>query len=275
MKLAFIDVGELGWSIYITAHLRWLKQNNPPDSIVVITYPDRKCLYEGLADTLDVPEEFYEKFDTQAQECFGINQVSSTTLLDFFLSVLPKDYHIPEYFVLHCGLNFGNQLICEPYSYSKKMNGENEILIFPRCRTGRFAPRNLPGIFYIKLIERLCDEFPQLTIRTVGTTNGAYAIDVGKKNYVNSVGNGTIQDFVDLCQTAVATVGSQSAPPKIALLQGVPTFMIGDQRERHVDWENWMSTRAEFYDVPRMDYGSIDSEDCIDKIIEFVKERNK
>ena len=60
MKLAFIDIGELGWSMYVNAHIRWLKQQGEV-SVAVITYPDRRCLYEGLADVvIDAPAEFYK-----------------------------------------------------------------------------------------------------------------------------------------------------------------------------------------------------------------------
>jgi len=268
-----MDVGELGWSLYLSAHIRWLKQNSAFDSVAVITYPDRKCLYEGLADIiLDVPKEFYEKFDIQKQECFGLKEIPPETLLDFFKPFTPEDHHLSECFLCHCTIPFGDRLIYEPYSYSKMTEGRNEILVFPRYRTGEFSPRNLPDLFYIRLIEKLCDEFPHLTVRTVGITDGAHILDVKRKNYINSVGNGTLQDLIGFCQVAVCTIGGTSAPPKIALLQGVPTFVVGHERVRFTTIENWMSTKVGFYDVSVGDYAGIDIKDCIDKIISFVRE---
>ena len=278
MKFAFIDVGELGWSMYVNAHIRWHRRNTNPDSVAVITYPDRRCLYGALADIIiNVPKRFYEVFDARRQNCLGLQKINPEMLRKFFLPYVPKDHSVPSDFILGCRYHFGNRLAFEPYLYSKNLEGKCEILIFPRCRTGGwYSFRNLPEAFYAQLIKKLCDEFPQLTIRTVGTAEGAYALGIEKKNYVNSVGkNDTLQDMIDRCQSAVATVGSQSAPPKIALLQGVPTFMIGHQKQRHMQKENWMGTSMEFYRVPGTDYANIDIADCIEKAVAFVKSNKR
>lgn len=81
-----------------------------------------------------------------------------------------------------------------------------------------------------------------------------------------------VQDLIDRCQVAKVAIGSQSAPPKISLLQGVPTFIIGNERIRHVNSENWMRTKIGFYDVHKDSYYKFDFEDCEDKIISFIKE---
>jgi len=272
MNFAFVDIGELGWSLHISAHVRWLKKNTN-SSVAVIALTDRKCLYEGLADIiLDIPKIFFNKFDSQKQDCFSLRRTLAKSLSDFFASYIPAGYSIPDYFIFDCRLRFGNKVIYEPYKYSKSIEGDAEILIFPRFRPGDWKYRNLPEIFYIQLIERLCDEFPELMIRTIGALEGAYNIQIEKLNYVNWVGKGeSIQDFIDRCQLAVAAVGSQSALPKISLLQGVPTFMIGHDLERHVTRDNWSHTKAGFYLVPKMGYATINQEDCINKVIGFIK----
>lgn len=273
-KLALIDIGELGWSMYVNAHIRWLRQQGEV-AVAVVTYPDRRCLYEGLADiVIDVPVEFYKLFDTQKQNCLGIQHVSPDILKRFFIRLLPARYNIPEDFIIGCRCRFGDRLIFEPYNYSEKLEGRQEILVFPRCRQGGwYSYRNLPESFYAQLILNLCDEFPNLDIRTIGTAMGAYDIKVDKPNYINYIGkNGSLQDMIDRCQVAVAAVGSQSGPPKIALLQGVPTYMIGNQRHRHMEGENWMHTKVAFYEVKKDDYAGFDTADCIPKIISFIKE---
>jgi hypothetical protein len=271
MNFAFADIGELGWSISLSAHVRWLK-NNTNFSVAVIALTDRKCLYGGLADIiLDVPEIFYNKFDSRKQNCFGLKQTLPEKLRNFFLSYIPADYCIPDYFIFRCKLNLGNKVIYRPYKYSKPIEGNAEILIFPRCRNDELN-RNIPKSFYAHLIERLCDEFPELTIRTIGTDDGAYNIDISKPNYINWVGLGdSLQDLIDRCQVARAAVGGQSSPPKITLLQGVPTFMIGHQERRHISVENWMNTKAGFYGVAKDSYNKFDSMDCVAKIISFVR----
>lgn len=283
MKLAFIDIGELGWSLYLSAHVRWLKRNTN-DLVAIITYPNRKCLYEGMADIiLDVPELFYTKFDIKQQNGLGLRNAKSVTIKSFFLSYIPEGYSIPPSPSFNCDFLFWNtnkrnMFIFEPYKNINKLEGNREILIFPRYRwevanVPEIARRNLPSSFYASLIERLCIEFPALTVRAIGTNMGAYDINVEKTNYVNWVGkSNSLQDFIDRCQVAVVAVGSQSAPPKLALIQGVPTFMIGHQRQRHISHENWMGTKAGFYDVAKSAYGQIDIKDCIENIISFIKE---
>jgi len=139
---------------------------------------------------------------------------------------------------------------------------------------GRTTMRNLSQKFYAKTIKALCIRFPDYTIRAIGIPSGSYSISgINRANYVNDVRqDADLQSLIDRCQIAVAAVGSQSAPPKIALLQGVPTFMIGHQRERHMGPDNWMSTKVEFYDVSKKHYSGIDGTDCRNKIIAFVRE---
>lgn len=270
-KLVFIDAGELGWSLYLSAHIRWLKKAT--DSMVgVISYPDRKCLYIDLADEIiDIPKTFCEKYDLNKQDSYKIRKIGWSELEAFFQPYVPKGYRYAEY-KEYPNKIISDRRIIEPYKYSKPPENGKEILIFPRCRPLLWVLRNLPEVFYLNLIKKLCDEFPELTIRTIGTKHGAYDIKIDKVNYVNWVGKDeTIQDLINRCQSAVAAVGSQSAPPKISLLQKVPTFMIGHERKRHVDNENWMNTRIDFYVIDKRAYRTFNDPTCIDAIIRFVK----
>lgn len=277
LKLAFIDIGELGWSMYVNAHIRWHKQQGEV-SVAVITYPDRRCLYEGLADiVIDVSKSFYERFDARIQNCLGLQKIMPDTLKRFFIPYLPAGYSIPEDFIIGCKCRFGSRLVFEPYKYSEMLEGRKEILVFPRYRLGGwYSFRNLPEPFYSHLILKLCDEFSSLNIRTIGTAMGAYDINVNKPNYINHVGKGNgLQGMIDQCQSAVAAVGSQSGPPKIALLQGVPTYMIGHQRHRHMKGENWMETSVGFYQVSGDDYSKVNAGECIKEIISFIKSNGR
>ena len=115
-----------------------------------------------------------------------------------------------------------------------------------------------------------------MTIRTIGTHIGAYDIHIHKPTYVNSIGKGqSLQDLIDRCQLAVAAVGGQSAPPKITLLQGIPTFMMGHDTKRHTEIDNWLNTRVGFYTITRNDYAVINQIDCTNEMIEFIKGEDK
>lgn len=275
MKIIYVDIGELGWSLYLSAHVRWLKRNSE-DHIGIMTFVDRKCLYRGLADSIyDVPGDFHKRFRLGTETKFGLKGTSADELKDYFVKRIPTEYELGGFFGRHDKIKA--KTIFEPYAYSKELNAEKEILVFPRWRNmGRPSTRNLPREFYIKLIGALCDTFPDYIIRTMGISSGSYSIfndEVKKNNYrIGVKENADLQELIDRCQVAVAAVGSQSAPPKISLLQGVPTFMIGHQREKHMETQNWMSTKVEFYDVIKKHYAELNFVDCIEKIISFIKE---
>ena len=273
-KVIYIDIGELGWSLYLSAHVRWLKQHTD-DYVGIMTFIDRHCLYRDVADSIyDVPDDFHIKFRRGTESRFGLKGTSPEKLKEYFSKRIPTEYELGGFFARHSA-TIKARTIFKPYTYSKKLNGGEEILVFPRWRTvGRLSMRNLPSKFYAKMIVALCKKYPDYIIRAMGIPSGAYDVNgIERTNYVNDVREGAdLQDLIDRCQVAVAAVGSQSAPPKIALLQGVPTFMMGHQKARHVGQDNWMSTKVEFYDVPKKHYGNIDTRDCIDKIISFVGE---
>ena len=271
-SLVFIDVGELGWSLYLSAHIRWRKKITD-SKVVVITLPDRKCLYVGLADNIiKVPKEFGEKFNLDKQDSNGIRKVSQNEIKSYFASYVPDGYRFAEPREYPTKITSESRIFA-PYDYKTLPENSKEILVFPRCRKGLWERGNLPIEFYSYLIKRLCDEFPELIVRSIGTKEGAYNIKLKRKsNYINWVGKGgNLQDFIDKCQSAIAAVGSQSAPPKLSLLQGVPTFMIGHQKHRHVEKENWMNTKVGFYGVNKNEYANIDVKKCTKEIVDFIR----
>ena len=272
-KLVFIDAGELGWSLYLSAYIRWAKKDTD-SMIAVITYPDRKCLYENLADDIIfIPETFHEKYDLSMQDSYKLRKVGWDELNAFFLPYIPKGYRFAEYG------EYPNKITSDsrsfvPYKYSRPPENGKEIMVFPRCRSHPlWGRRNLSEKFYLQLIKQLCYEFPKLTVRTIGIKSGAYDIKTDKFNYINWVGRGgDLQDMINRCQSAVVAIGSQSALPKISLLQRIPTFVIGHQKERHVKKENWMNTKISFYEVGGRGYAGINVDDCVKSAIAFVRE---
>ena len=277
-KMAFVDIGELGWSLYLSAHLRWLKANTD-HAIAIITSPDRKCLYRDSADLiLDVPDDFYEKFKGE-QNCFGIDSWGKEELKKYFEKGLPPGFTIAENAIFNWNRKFiENKTIYKSYEYSKKLRGKKKILVFPRYREHpRFCYRNLPKLFYIELIKFLCDKFPKYKIKTIGLNSGSYNIvEIKKHNYVNGVkGNADLQDLIDECRLAVAAVGGVSSLPKISLLQKVPTFVIGFQKNRFTTDENWAKTKIGFYEINWSFFPSIRFVFIRNELIEFLKGINK
>jgi len=278
MKEVFLDVGELGWSFYLSAHMRWLKENNCPVPAVMVL-SGREALYENIASTiLKVPDEFYKDFFERPQDCFTLYGMSGMKLRNYFNLQLPENYVVSKSQPLDChGYNqiYVGKMLFTSYSYETKLRGKREILVFPRARMASpFRQRNLPKAFYITLINRLCEEFKHLIIRTIGTKTGAYDItEIQKSNYINFVGKTpTIQAIIDRCQIAICSIGGTSSLPKLAMLQGVPSFIIGHEPERFRIQENWRNTKMEFFFVSKGQYSNFDFGNCIAKIISLIKE---
>lgn len=272
----FLDIGELGWSLYLSAHIRWLKRQEEEIEAVVMCYPDRRCLHEGIADrVLDVPGCFELSFNKEFQGCGKIKRQPRGAFHNFFKHFTPTGFTLRSDLLWVHFASFKGKAIYEPYPYSRNGKEKNEILVFPRARMAPgYKNRNLPWDFYHNLIYSLCENFEHYTIRSVGVPEGAWSINYNSRiNYINSVKpENTIQDVIDFCQNAVAAVGAQSAPPKLALLQGVPTFMIGHQKGRHTIGENWMQTPAGFFEIERdkKAYFGFNNPACIEQIISFV-----
>lgn len=275
-KIAYVDIGELCWGLYLSAHLRWLKENTDY-SLAIITSHDRKCLYKNSVDLiLDTPPDFYKRFGGKGN-CFGVGSPLRKGLKEYFQRMLPPGYTIHENFNFNCDRRFLlNKVVYKPYKYIKKLEGKKKILIFPRYRTyPAFSYANLPKSFYIELIKTLCDEFPNYEIKTRGLNYGAYSIwndEIGKNNYLNGVReNADLQDIIDECQLAVVAVGGISSLPRFSLLQKVPTFIIGHQKKRLTEDDNWLKTKVGFYKIGKYSFSKFNFEECIDEIVLFVK----
>jgi hypothetical protein len=291
MKDIFLDIGEAGWSLYLSAHLRWLRAQGQAVP-AVMTLPARDCLYEGLVDKIfHAHWKYKEALLLQDQECFGLYGLPGYKLRAYFNAKVPAGYEIPESQSLDAMSReevFKDEMIFKPYPYKDKSLANlsetiamKEILVFPRYRDAfPFSVKNLSKTFYVSLISKLCDEFPDYTIRTMGTREGAWNITydysdpgVAKPNYINHVGKTpTFQALIDRFQVAIGTVGSQSFTPKLALLQGIKSFMIGHTRKRHQEEENWGNAECGFWEIGIRDYNKFYSWECIEEIVEFFKE---
>jgi len=258
MKEAYIDIGELDFSIRLSAYMNWLKDQGRQVALVM-TYPGRKCLYEDRVEkVIDVPKEFYKDFDIE-QQCGSrigicnksIEEEYQRKFVDYFNGKLPEGYCVSgdmEFVQPFSRMTNYRSFLFTPYPYREKLTGKKEILVLPRCRrTAPYSERNLSKMFYIKLINRLCDNFGDYIIRTMGLKDASYDItEVKKDNYINFVGKtANLQKVIDRCQVAIGAIGSHSTPLVFTMLQGVPSFLIGKDRER-VEKTNWSNTKFYF-----------------------------
>jgi len=276
----FIDIGELGWSLYLSAHVRWIRNTQKEAIIYVVTFPDRFCLYSKIANYVKkVPKEFYYRFGKYQQDGFGLlddngQKVNPSILQKYFTSILPKECILSPEVSFRCKYLEPSKMEFAPYSYTKKY-AEPSILLFPRCRKHiLYKKRNLPKQFYIELITTLNEKF-DVPVIALGSFDGAYTIDeIQNPNFRNLVGNQSLQQVIDYCSNAITAIGSASALPKLSLLQGVPTVVIGHQKQR-CEEENWMGTPMMFWEIPLEGYEVFNDLQCIDQIVSFIQERRK
>ena len=281
MREVLLDVGELGWSFYLSAHIRWLKFMNKPIPAVIVL-EGRELLYKNLTDKIWTVDLDSIPFNVESQNRFTFHNVSGETLRNHYGQHLIEGYYISKTQPFDCQFwhkIYIGQMLFRPYVSDVVWQGikKNEIHVFPRYRKSKhFSPRNLPKAFYAELLYRLCDEFKDCEIKTVGTKSGAYDIKIDRKNYMNILGETSIANLIQGAPLVRCAIGSQSAPLKLMLMQFVPSFMIGHEKKRHTETENWMKTRAGFYEIGKNRYNDFDqypieNKICIDKIVEFIK----
>jgi len=247
MKL-LADVGELGWSIYIDR------------DVEVITYPERYCLYKKpVALPVDFP------FNKELQDGFGFNGVEHSDIIKYFKS---KGIEIDSSQSLNSSKKQLVGVKVKPYEVTTTY--EPNIIVFPRCRTYKgFSDRNLSEAFYRELLQSLCVKFNKNKIISIGSTKGAYNINLSNSNYNNLIGKTSIQEMIDIISSARVCIGGASAPPKFSLLQGTPTYVIGHEKHRVTVEENWSNTKVGFCEIPKYGYAHVDS-NVITAIMRFV-----
>lgn len=264
MGKIFADIGELGWSLYLSAHTHWLRQNGEED-ITVIT--SKKPLFPDCK-LIPMPDEFYKEFSVYPAGSFGRFGVADHEIRHFFKT---KGYELSDSLKYCHFTEILDKTIYKPYSIKSRF-GEGDIVVFPRCREHpNFAQRNLSKEFYELLMKKLCEEFVDKQVISVGKHSQAYDIPLYHTNYLNMIGNTSIQDLIDICTNAKTTIGGTSAPPKIALLQGTPSYVIGHEKQRFLVEENWMKTEVEFWEIPIDGYDNFKDERCIESIVSWIK----
>ena len=261
--LLYYDISELGWTMYLAAHLKYLAGQKRPAAIAV--QDAKRVFYRDCAlEILPIPEEWvrkYGKYPSDGNHLY--NPLTRRRIKSQQLLSHPFTKAYPQYQVVTRYSRFQDQRIFEAYTHDPAMEDLSDelfgdrrvLLVFPRHRSGKFRGRNIPRKQWIRIIRSLCDRYPDFTIAAFGSSGGAYTgLQPEREHFIDLVGyddNRTLDLMVSLCNTrrAVAAVGNQSGTVKITLLCGTPTFIFGHERKRHMVDENWSGTVAGFYQV--------------------------
>jgi hypothetical protein len=282
--------GELGWAEYVSAYANYLHNNG--HDVVVWVQEEWGDLIQPEIKTLWIEDDFFMKYGSYSADCFGRHGVLSSELKNYF-DVRTKELMGDEWEIAP-KFNLGYQdrkvlepfYIFKPYIFTIAQRIKNRILIFPRYRKPcihihsnkeMHAFRNLSKKFYCKLILQLGTHYPDCIITTVGVPSGAYEFsdyvfpDIKFEDMVKE--DMTLSKMLDLIMESYLTVGGTSAPPKIALKQGVPSYIIGHEQERFTSEENPMKTKTGFYNVgTKEDYQNFNERECLSDILSFCQE---
>jgi len=244
--------------------------------LYVLTLKDRFCLYKNIADLLVkvTPNPFGSKYP---QDALGFRKITTEQMRKYYDKKLPSGFKIPDYVTFKGDTFFKRKMIFKSFETKNILSDKKDtILIFPRYRKQpSHSWRNLPKKFYVTLVKKLSKEFPNYNIVSIGSKDGAYSLEIKLPNFKNIVGQTDIQCVIDYCNISVAAIGSASSLPKISLLQKVPTFVIGHERERAIDTDNWLKTKVGFFEVDKKGYNSLGRNNCVRKMIRIFKADKK
>jgi len=259
----FYDIGELGWSMYLAAHLKHLHRRD--ESAAIAVSGAREVFYRDCTrEILPLPEEWSRHFGRYPADGTHLyNPRTGRRIRDHQLLSEPFRRAYPDHEVVTTYSRFEGKRIFEPYRHSPhalelcryELGEAPVILIFPRRRGGKFRGRNVPRRQWDLIAGALCEAFSDCLVVALGSANGAWRdLRVSHSGFRNMVGwndRHTLDMMVALSNTrqAIAAVGNQSGTVKMTLLGGTPTYIFGHERERHTVTENWARTEVGFWEV--------------------------
>jgi ADP-heptose:LPS heptosyltransferase len=278
--LLFYDISELGWSRYISAHINYLFKNGK--KVFVCCNKSREFLYRGIAEILPMPDLYYKEFGDLLSASHHLHDpIKNIDIVDTEIISKPFRDEYPDYTIITEYSKFNNQRIFEPYKHSEKSEKFTEkfrkcIIVFPRFRPARFGRRNISEDKWIKIIEKLCFDFPEYDILSIGGIQGTLNIDLPHQNYFNLVlEDDNLDLMVSLINTnkVITSIGTQSGIMHIATLCKSPSFIVGhDPYDMGIFTENFTNADIKFFQTIETENGykinNIDK--LINEIINFV-----
>lgn len=277
----FYDISELGWSRYISAHVNYLTKNK---KIVYISCSkDREVLYRNFVEKiLPLPEKFQQEFGNMMSASHHLHDpINNIDIFDENIISKPFKDTYNEYTIISKYSKFYGERIFEPYKHA--IESENFcqkfnkcILIFPRFRNSRFSRRNISKDIWVEIIKKLCNEYKDLDIISIGGKEGTLDINLPFSNYHNLINKDNNLDIlVSLCNTGkvITSFGTQSGIMHIATMCKSPSFIIGhDPYDMGIYTENFTNSDIMFWQTLETENGyRIDNiNSLLDKLINFI-----
>lgn len=252
MVKTIVDIGELGWSQYLRAYYEWLIGQE--EEVEVWALPERVSFYPKAKEVVE----------SGPRECFGIQ---GKDLTPKYKGIFPSLCHTLRN-CFQSGVAWKTErhmMVWKKIEVEKR--SKKWITVFPRRRDGfPYSARNLGPKFYHDLVEGLLEK--GFWVQTVGVPGGTERIEISHPRFRNGIRKMTVGDLLVEIESSLVTIGGQSAPPKIALQQGVPSFMIGHEKERHTKIDNPLGTPSGFYET--QDYKVV-TQEVLEKFMAWKK----
>lgn len=255
MAKIIVDIGELGWSQYLRAYYEWMVGKGEEVEVYCLEdrvsfYPKAKALWES-----------------GPRECFGIQ---GKDLTPKYKRIFPSLAHT----LRNCfeqGVAWKDErhkMVWKRIPVEKRF--QKWITIFPRKRDSfPYSARNLGSRFYKDLAWGLLEK--GFWVQTVGIPGGTENLKISHPRFRNGIRKMTIGELLGKIESSLVCVGGQSAPPKIALQQGIPSFMIGHEKARHTKIDNPLKTPAGFYET--QDY-KIEAGEVLEELFSWMETLN-
>jgi len=281
--LISLFIGELGWMLQrFQGTLRHLKHNEYKDWDFILMCNRNLHIFvdDFISYTIDLPNWFYNL--GLDQDCYesvvpgsppgSLTPPEVYQNLVLLLKNICKKCSEFELLLPPRGctavLDTRPQIFCK-YNIGEIIKNENPIIVvFPRARE-RAANRNVPEFVWKETVLKLTETF---TVVLAGTPSGACLEGMWGKNIVNLInydGVDKTEQIIKYLNNATCSISSQSGGTHISLLSCTPSYIIGHERERHVQRENRLSIPTSFRYLT--DYRAIDSDTIIEDIKGFIR----
>ena len=280
--IASFFCGELGWFLQrYQGHMRRIKQEVFPNHKMLLMIPTawHPFVNDFVSYTIPLPD-FIKGLDQDCYEAVIPNSpfgsLTPPNIYSELIKYLKTLYNNDKGKLILSprGYNFaldGQQQIFAKYTHNSPLTNLTKpiIAIMPRKRV-RAANRNVPEFVWRETVELFREKF---TVVLLGTPEGAGLHDVvgdGIINLIPYVGEDKTDLTIQYLNAATCSISSQSGGTHISLLSGCPSYIIGNERDRHAVTENRLNVPASFRYV--IDYRCIDAQTIYGDVTGFLQQ---
>jgi len=275
-------IGELGHLLqYHQGFLRYLKLHVFKDHkfIIFMNQQFHVFVHDFVNMTIDLPKEFYDLgLETDCAEAPPPDSPPGSLTPPELYSDLIRHFRqfynqdkAKEFWPTR-GCNFkavqGRPQVFTRYTIDEKLKEEKPIIcVFPRGRA-RSAQRNVPEFIWKEVVDKLREDY---VVVLGGTPSGSFLADYEGDRIINLIkynDDDKMDRIIAYICSSECTISSQSGLSHVSLFTGIPTCIIGHEKNRHAVAENRVESPVSFRYV--YDYRAIDADTIIADVDNFL-----